>query len=125
MPSLFISYLPPGSQRKLIALVGRPEAEGFIETVRAGAALVRGELDQAAAAFAALLDRPFKHRPADTALARARGDAHPLDLAAPHAAPGEPGDEAELQDADHPPAALGHREELVGIALDRGKRLGV
>src|SRR5216684_2206430 len=113
------------SERKLIALMARLEAEGLIETVRRGAALVGGELNHTAAAFAAFLDRPVEHRPADPAAALARGDAHALDLTAPHAAPGEPGNEAELQDADHLPVAIDNREELVRVAVDSGKRLRV
>src|SRR3979409_1287342 len=110
--------------------MGRLKAKGLVKPVRGRAALVRGQLDQPAAAPAALLDRPFEQRPADGAAAVAGGafaggDAHALDLAAPHAAPGEPGNEAELQNADDLPATFGDDEKLVRIALDRGERLTV
>src|SRR5204863_9574674 len=90
-----------------------------------GAALVRGQLDQPATTPAALVDGPFEHRPADAGGALASSDAHALDLAAPHAAPGEPGNEAELQNPDDVSVAFGHREKLVRIALDRRERLPV
>src|SRR5260370_7883907 len=113
------------SERELIALVGVLKAEGLVKTVRVGGALVRAKLDAPAAALAPLLDRPFDHRPADAAAAFAGGDAHALDLAAPHAAPGEPGNKAELQNADYLTPALGNREKLVGVALDRGESVVV
>src|ERR1700724_1576652 len=113
------------SERELIALMGRLKAERLVKTVRGRAGLVRGQLHQPAAMPAALLDRPLEHRPANAAGAFARGDPHALDLAAPHAAPAEPGDEAELQNADDIPAAFGNREKLVRIALDRCERLVV
>src|SRR5258708_40144319 len=99
--------------------MGRLKAKGLVKTVRVGATLVRGQLDQPAAAPAALLDGPFEHRPADTVGAFADRDAHPLDLAAQHALPGQPRNEAKLQDADYLPTAFGNREKLVGIAPDR------
>src|SRR4051812_29377578 len=105
--------------------MGRLKAKGLIEPVRINAALVRGQLDQPATTPAALLDGPFEHRPADAAGALASGDAHALDLAAPHAAPGEPGNEAELQNPDDISAAFGDREKLVRIALDRRERLAI
>src|SRR5205823_15119237 len=105
--------------------MGRLKAEGLIEPMRVGAAFVRGQLDQTATAPAALLDGPFGHRPADAAGPFDSGDAHALDLAAPHAAPGESGNEAELQNPDDISAAFGDREQLVRIALDRRERLAV
>ena len=103
----------------------RAKAKRLVELVRVGAALVRGKLDQAAAALTAFLDRPFNHRPAETTAAFVPGDAHPLDLAAPHAAPGQPGNEAELQNPDDVSAAFRDGEKLVRIALDRGECLAV
>src|ERR1700724_3373482 len=88
------------SERELIALMGRLKAKRLVKTVRGVAALVRGQLHQPAAAPAALLDRPLEHRPSDAAGAFAGGDPHALDLAAPHAAPAEPGDEAEWLNPD-------------------------
>src|SRR5580704_13528169 len=123
--SLSLSGADPCSERELIALMRRLKAKGLVKTVRARAALVRGQLDYAAAALAALLDRPLQHRPADAAAAFAGGDAHALDLAAPHAAPGEAGNKAELQNADQLTPAFGNREKLVGIALDRGESVAV
>ncbi len=105
--------------------MGRLKAKGLVKTVRGGAALVRGQLNHPAAAFAAFLDRPFEHRSADAALTLARRDAHALDLAAPHTAPRKPGDEAQLQNADHSPVAIGNHEELIGVALDRGESVAV
>src|SRR5260370_12604838 len=115
----------PLSERELITLVGRLKAKGLVKTVRGGAALVRGQLDQPAAAPAAFLDRPFEHRPADAAAALRGSDSHALDLAAPHAAPGEPGNKAELQNADYQAPAFGNREKPVGVALDRRERVTV
>src|SRR5690349_20532468 len=109
------------SEFELIALVRRPEAERGIEAVRIGAALVRGQLDKAAAAPPAFLDCPFEHRPAGAGAALGPGDPHTLDLAAPHAAPCEAGAEAQLQATNHLSPALGHNEQLVGVALDRGE----
>src|SRR4051812_31870467 len=103
--------------------MGRLKAKGLVKPMRVGAALVRGQLDQTATAPAAFLDGPFEHRPADAGGAFASGDAHALDLAAPHAAPGEPGNEAELENPDDVSVAFGHREKLVRIALDRHERL--
>src|SRR5947208_5438407 len=80
--------------------MGRLKPRGLVKTVRGGTTLVRGQLDETAAAPAALLDSPFEHRPADAAGTLAGGNAHALDLAAPHAAPSEPGNKAELQNAD-------------------------
>src|ERR1700731_4490645 len=100
------------SERELIALMGRLKAERLVKTVRGRAALVRGQLHQSATAPAALLDRPLEHRPADAAGAFAGGDPHAFDLAAPHAAPGQAGNKAELQNADEMPAAFGNREKL-------------
>src|SRR5260221_10560964 len=105
--------------------MGRLKAEGLVKPVRVGAALVRGELDQAAAAIAALSDRPLQHHPADAAAAFPGGDTHALYLAAPHAASGQAGDEAELQDADYLAAAFGNREKLVRVTIDRGKGIAV
>src|ERR1700732_1993712 len=85
------------SEGELIALMGRLKAKGLVKTVRGGAPLVRSQRDQPAAVPATLLDRPFEHRPADAAGAFAGGDPHAFDLAAPHGAPAEPGNEAELQ----------------------------
>src|SRR5712691_3051346 len=65
------------------------------------------------------------HRPANAAAALAGGDAHALDLAAPHAAPGEPGNKAELQNADYLTPAFDYREKLVGVALDGGESVAV
>src|SRR5580765_8019814 len=113
------------SEREFIALVRRPEAERLVEAVRGGPALVAGQLDEAAAAFPAFLDRPQEHRAADAGAALGLGDPYALDLAAPHAAPGQPGNEAELQDADHLSPIFGDREELVGVALDCGEGRGV
>src|SRR5439155_11971556 len=101
--------------------MGRLKAKGLVKTVRVRAALVRGQLHQPAAAPAALFDGPFEHRPADAAGAFAGSDADPFNLATPHALPGQPGKEAELQHADDLPAAFGNREKLVGIALNRRK----
>src|SRR5436309_2276292 len=105
--------------------MGRPEAERLVKLMRVGAALVRSKLHEPAAAFAALLDRPFQHGPADAAAAFVIGDTHALDLAAPHALAGETGDKAELQHADDSTGAFGNREKLVGIALDRGESVAV
>src|SRR2546421_630114 len=84
---------------------------------RLGAPLVAGQLDKTAAAPAALRDRPFEHPAAAAAAALAGSDPHPLDLAAPHAAPGQAGDEAELQNAHYAAAARGDREQLIRIAF--------
>src|SRR6266699_1721276 len=105
--------------------MGRLNAKRLVKTVRVRAALVRGQLNQPAAAPAAFLDGPFEHRPADAVGAFPGSDADPLDLAAPHALPGQSGNEAELQHADDLPAALGNHEKLVGIALDRRERVAV
>src|SRR5437773_11925477 len=105
--------------------MGRLKAKRLVKTVRVRAALVRGQLDQPAAAAAALLDGPFEHCPADAVGALPDSDADSLDLAAPHALPGQPGNKAELQHADDLPAAFGNREKLVGIALDRRERVAV
>src|SRR5258708_409824 len=105
--------------------MGRLKPKGLVKTVRGGTTLVRGQLDEAAAAPAALLDSPFEHRPTDAAGTLAGGNAHALDLAAPHAAPSEPGNKAELQNADYISAAFGDREELVRIVLDRRERLAI
>src|SRR5258707_2181712 len=105
--------------------MGRLKPKGLVKTVRGGTTLVRGQLNETAAAPAALLDSPFEHRPADAAGTLAGGNAHALDLAAPHAAPSEPGNKAELQNADDISAAFGDREELARIALDRRERLAI
>ena len=60
-----------GVTAQLVALVRRFEAEGFVEAVGGGAALVGGQLHQAAAAFAALRDCPFDEGVADAAAALA------------------------------------------------------
>src|SRR5262249_41690140 len=113
------------SERELIAAMGRLKAERLVEPVRVGTAPVGGELDETAAALAALADRPFQHRPADPAAAFARRDPDALALAAPHAPPRQAGNTAELQHANDPAAALGDREQLVWIALDRGESVVV
>src|SRR5260370_22671231 len=105
--------------------MGRLKAKGLVKRMRGGAALVRGQLDQSATAPAALFDRPFEHRPADTGGTFADSDAYPLDLTAPHALPRQSGNEAELQHADHLLFAFGDRKKLVGIALDCRERVAV
>src|SRR5512146_1678598 len=114
-----------GSERELIALVRRPEAEGLVEAMRVGAAIVAGQLDEAAAAPAAFLDRPFEHLPPDAGAALGGCNPHALDLAAPHPAPSQTRDVTELEDADHLAAAVDDHEQLVRIALDCIERLGV
>src|SRR5215211_1648170 len=105
--------------------MGRPKAERFVEPVRVATPLVGGQLDEAAAAVAALLDRPFEHRPAEAAAALAGSDPHAFDLTAAHAAVGQPGNEAELQHADDAAVAFGHCKKLVRIPLDRGEGFAV
>jgi hypothetical protein len=58
----------------------------------------------------------------ETPVPSERGDPHALDLTAPHALPGQAGDKAELKHADDRVVALGHREQLLRIAVDRGER---
>ncbi len=110
------------SERELIALVRRLKAERLIECVRPGAALVRGQLYETASARAGFRDCPLDHRPADAAAALGSGDADPFDLPAPHAAAGQPRNEAELQDADDPSVAFGDGEQLVRIAARLRRR---
>src|SRR5882672_696953 len=105
--------------------MGRLKTKALVKTVCVDAALVGGELDEPAAAPAALLDCPFEHRPADAAGALSSGNAHALDLAARHALQAEPGNKTELQNADEMPAAVGNRENVVRIALDGRERVTV
>src|SRR3954471_15498338 len=95
------------SERELIAPMRRPKAERLIKPMRIGAAFVGGQLHQTTAALAALFDRPLQQRPADPVAASVLGDSDALDLSAPAAAAGQAGNEAELQYADDPAAALG------------------
>src|SRR6266542_6777487 len=103
----------------------RPKAERLIKAVRVAAPRVGGQLNEAAAAVAALLDGPFEHRRAEAAAALAASDAHAFDLAAPYAAVGQAGNKAELQHPDDATAAFGHRKKLVRVSLDRGEGFAV
>src|SRR3954454_15793175 len=113
------------SERELIAPMRRPKAEHLVKPVRVGTAFVAAQLHQTTAALAALFDRPLQQLPADPVAASVLDDPHPLNLSAPAAAAGQAGNEAELQYADDPAAALGDGEKLVGVAVDRGEGVAV
>src|SRR5688572_17284209 len=82
---------------KLEAFMALAEAQPLIKPMGIQAVLVRGELDDAAAARAGLINGPAHHFPAQAALAIAWRDVHSLDQAAPHPAAIEAGNEAQLQ----------------------------
>src|SRR5689334_15139412 len=101
------------------------EAEPLVEAVGVAAALVREQLDEAAAAPVAFRDRPFEHRSPDAATAPGAGDPHGFDLPAPGAAAGDAGDESDLHATDHHAVLLRHYQPLVGVAFDRREGLEI
>src|SRR3546814_5157948 len=85
----------------IYALVAGDEAEPFVEAPRVGPRLVGGQLYQAAATLPAAGDGPGEHRAPDAAAAIRSGNPHALDLASPLTQARQPGNEGELEIADH------------------------
>ena len=74
-----------------------------------GPSLVGGKLHQAAPSLPALRDRPFEQPVSESFAAVARCNPDALDLTAPHAEPGETGNERDLNAADNIAARLPRR----------------
>ena len=107
--------------------MGGCEAQGLVETDGIGALLVGGQLDQAAALRACLLDRPLDHPPAKAPATLAGRHPDRLDLAAQHAVAAEPRQEGELQRPDDAPLRLGDEKMAprVGLELVERREVGV
>src|ERR1700735_5839059 len=99
-------------------MTGR-EAELLVETVRFRAALVRRELDQAAAVRATFRNGPLEHAPPQSGLLSVADNTHRLDLSAPGSVARQPWDESELECSYDPATLRHHNEELIRIRLDR------
>lgn len=112
-------------QPKLHTFVARGEAEGLVEAVGVLALLVGGELDEAAALFAAEDYRPIHHLATDTFATQIAADANGFDLAAPLALAGESGDEGELETARDFATSFGDGENLVWVGSDGSESLGI
>lgn len=91
---------------------------GLVEADRVRAALVRGQLDEAAAAPPCLADGPFDHPVAEAPAPVGAADADRLDLGALGAHAAEPGDEGQLQGAGDLAVDVGHDEVVAGVGLD-------
>ncbi len=98
--------------------MGGLEAKGLVEPDRVGAALVGGQLHQAAAITAGLFDRPADHRPAHALSAPLAGDADTLDLGAEHAAPAQPWHHGQLQGPGDLPVDIGHDDPVTRVRRD-------
>mgnify|MGYP001230151766 CR=1 FL=1 len=105
--------------------MGRNETQAFIEAQRIGALFVGGELDESAAAFFCALDRPFEQRSAEPLTASTTGDAYAFDQRAPAALIGQIRDIGQLQHARDLAILFGDDELVVGVGIDRCKRLTV
>src|SRR5690348_6835727 len=93
--------------------------------MRVVAALVGRQLDNLAAACAALLDRPFQKALPQPFAAPVGGDADSLDLAAPGALQRQAGKVADLQRADHLAVVRHDSQKLVGIGTYRRKGIAI
>ena len=98
--------------------VGGREAEPLVEAVGIGAGGVGGQLHQLAVLAPGFVDRPLDEPGAQAAAALVGVDAYAFDDRAGRAAPGQPGDDRELEGADDTALAYGDDQVLVRVAAE-------
>jgi hypothetical protein len=106
---------------ELHAFVRGDEPEPFVETVRAGAGFIRGQLDQRATALARFVDRPGQHGMAEPSAAEILVHPDRLDLGPEGTPAGQAGKERQLHGGDDAIPRLRHDQDVRRVAVDRGE----
>lgn len=110
------------SDLQLETFVRCGEAKTFVEAVRFGAGLVRGELDRGATPAPGFVDNPSEHGVTKTLASVARADPHGFDLRSKGPTSSQTGDERELHRGDHLNTVSCHDEQLSRIVVDSTER---
>src|SRR5262249_30634399 len=100
-------------------------AEVAVEVLSLGAPLVRGELDEGAAAYPRQADCMLHHRLADATPAQFAPDPHAFDRRPLTALIGEPRRESELKTADHLACEFGDNQHIARIGRDDLESLAI
>ena len=106
---------------------GGREPEALVEAGGVGAGLVGGQLVQLASLVPGFFDGPLDELGSQAAATLVRVDAYPFDDRPGRAAPGEPGNDRELERADDPALPDRHHQALVRVGaepLQRGQVRG-